>query len=1136
MHHNVFRLANGKTVALRAADGRLIQLNGASAALQLEWVSNPTLTGTGKVGSTLTVGAGVYHYLDRVQRDLIRVRGDETTVVVSGIANGATYTVAAVDDGASLQVREVAEGGTTVLTSYSTAKAITYTAPALSSIPDLGPYTQGSGNQTVDLTVYATGDNLTWTLSGSSTASLDAATGLLSIPTVTLQAGVSATVTISNSGGSAQRTFTVTVAVAAPTVDASVTWLPLSYDQGSGTRTFDASGGFLGANRVYSLISPPAGVTINSSTGVISTTTASLLSATTVTIRATNAGGYAQRTLSVAVVVVTGTPPTLSGTAIPNRLDLIRGTAATTQATAFAFSGSVTSYAVIGTFPGVTINSSTGVLTFAKTATFAQQTVTVRASNSAGSVDATFQVSCIMQVLAVADVTISWRTDKTGASDNTLTPPIPVGFFTWHFDVRESSLPETVTALWWRPDAHVAGQGPGTGYHPCIRLNPQPTGLPAGVARWVARRCTPVTGAPMLRDWLDVVRSGVVGQSRTHNFIWSASSVILNPLTAMEFSGPVAADITQDIALTGAPAFTRAPKIGRNRTCTISNASPAVVTLNAHAQANDDLVQFSTNGTLPAPLAAATDYYVINKATNTFQVSATSGGTAIATTTAGSGTHTLITPATTAAVGTVLSVIDGKVTGDPAPTITRRLLLGTTAKTSPYTIVSGDAGNFTAENTATSTGGAVTTKSDAITIGGSSDVVFATIGTIAELNTAITNCPGGQVILCKPGVYWGRINRVSNVNKSPNIIIRAQDYANPPEFRGSNYTATSNTDDAYQGPFNFETCSGITLDGLYCFSDRRDWRNGPGRSEDFAYDLKPKDPRQPAAAGNWGPFAIRFYNGCSNVKVTDCLIEGYPGAIYFQADTKGGTTNGEICYNTIRKSTIDHIRIYGQLTNVSVHHNKAFDCAIPANNPSNSWQVDPNRHRDFCQMASGQSLTVDMYDNWFRCEFDSNMHGPFAFAERIFNSGLDFATYSHKKVSVLRNYFEGCNFQCITVGGVDDMTVSGNLIQLGESTDDPEIYFLAPTVANPSAKAGNNIKISNNVVPLRSGQSAIRYGPGGTTGMNGTAIATNVTISAQIAAPHVRFHTLKPVGWDSWDASTVGKTGVTERVGRLAPR
>lgn len=76
------------------------------------------------------------------------------------------------------------------------------------------------------------------------------------------------------------------------------------------------------------------------------------------------------------------------------------------------------------------------------------------------------------------------------------------------------------------------------------------------------------------------------------------------------------------------------------RTCTISLATPGVVTLASNGFENGQAVKFTTTGTLPSGLSPSTTYYVVNVASTTFSVAATVGGTAINTTSAGSGTHT----------------------------------------------------------------------------------------------------------------------------------------------------------------------------------------------------------------------------------------------------------------------------------------------------------------------------------------------------------------------------------------------------------------------------------------------------------------------------------------------------------------
>ena len=77
---------------------------------------------------------------------------------------------------------------------------------------------------------------------------------------------------------------------------------------------------------------------------------------------------------------------------------------------------------------------------------------------------------------------------------------------------------------------------------------------------------------------------------------------------------------------------------------TISNADPAVFTLVDHELYIGDRIRLETTGALPTGLTADVDYYVVHNgiSTSTFQVSFRQDGTPIATTAAGSGTHSFI--------------------------------------------------------------------------------------------------------------------------------------------------------------------------------------------------------------------------------------------------------------------------------------------------------------------------------------------------------------------------------------------------------------------------------------------------------------------------------------------------------------
>jgi hypothetical protein len=73
--------------------------------------------------------------------------------------------------------------------------------------------------------------------------------------------------------------------------------------------------------------------------------------------------------------------------------------------------------------------------------------------------------------------------------------------------------------------------------------------------------------------------------------------------------------------------------------CTISNASPAVITKAGHGLVDDDPVVFRTSGALPTGLTPGVIYYVNYVDVDTFQVALTPDGASINTSSAGSGTH-----------------------------------------------------------------------------------------------------------------------------------------------------------------------------------------------------------------------------------------------------------------------------------------------------------------------------------------------------------------------------------------------------------------------------------------------------------------------------------------------------------------
>lgn len=97
------------------------------------------------------------------------------------------------------------------------------------------------------------------------------------------------------------------------------------------------------------------------------------------------------------------------------------------------------------------------------------------------------------------------------------------------------------------------------------------------------------------------------------------------------------------------------------------DATIATSTINArsHSLANGNAIEVKTSGTLPAGLAAATKYYIINSTAHAFQLSLTGGGAAVAITTVGTGYHRFCWYAGTIVQHVVNNYINGELSGTP---------------------------------------------------------------------------------------------------------------------------------------------------------------------------------------------------------------------------------------------------------------------------------------------------------------------------------------------------------------------------------------------------------------------------------------------------------------------------------------
>jgi microcystin-dependent protein len=140
------------------------------------------------------------------------------------------------------------------------------------------------------------------------------------------------------------------------------------------------------------------------------------------------------------------------------------------------------------------------------------------------------------------------------------------------------------------------------------------------------------------------VSAGVSGSVATIT-VTSASGTLaagdIVPSGARTRSGALLCDGTAYSRATYATLFAAiVPSLG---TFTVTIATPAVFSLTSHGLTAGDKVYFTTTGALPTGLSVNTIYYVISAGltSSAFEVSATSGGSAINTTGTQSGTHTL---------------------------------------------------------------------------------------------------------------------------------------------------------------------------------------------------------------------------------------------------------------------------------------------------------------------------------------------------------------------------------------------------------------------------------------------------------------------------------------------------------------
>ena len=183
----------------------------------------------------------------------------------------------------------------------------------------------------------------------------------------------------------------------------------------------------------------PAGLSLESATGVISGTPAAVAAQATYTVTASNSAGSTTAMVQITVTAAVVAPVNLSYASAT-----INGTVGQAIAADVpSVTGSVTAYTVTPALPaGLSLNSATGVISGTPITVAAQAAYTVTASNSAGSTTAMVQIAVTAAVVApvnlsYASATITGTVGQAIAADvptvtgsvtaYTVTPALPAG-------------------------------------------------------------------------------------------------------------------------------------------------------------------------------------------------------------------------------------------------------------------------------------------------------------------------------------------------------------------------------------------------------------------------------------------------------------------------------------------------------------------------------------------------------------------------------------------------------------------------------------------------------------------------------------------------------------------------------------
>lgn len=354
----------------------------------------------GDVGQKVCIDVNV---LDANGAALPGVRVDGS---ISGINSSTALVDTSNNQGVASLCYESASAGTDTVTlssngrSASTQVVWTVVVPDIAYDPNSLSVVSGSAMPTITPTNTGSPVN-SWTISPTLPTGLtiNSSTGAISGTPTATSSSTNFTITATNTAGTdtAVVALEVTASAVVPTIDYVATY-SLTLDQAITTIIPTTSGTYPSWSLSGTL---PAGLSFNVQNGQISGTPTRLKSATSYTVTATNAQGSTTDTFSIEVVA---SQPDISYS--PSSANFVTNTAITPMLPSNGGSPA-TSWTISPSLPaGLSFNSSTGQISGTPTATSAQTTYTVTATNSRGN-DTTTVVLSVASALLAPDISYS---------------------------------------------------------------------------------------------------------------------------------------------------------------------------------------------------------------------------------------------------------------------------------------------------------------------------------------------------------------------------------------------------------------------------------------------------------------------------------------------------------------------------------------------------------------------------------------------------------------------------------------------------------------------------------------------------------------------------------------------------------